>query len=164
MKYLLLLAAALLASSAASATNYSGTWSLDKARSTNLPPYYADKVKSHTLTNKQDEQQLTVDVEIDGGGPAPDKVHFVYNLDGSETMTNTVMRTPAGEQHVPTTMKATVNKAGDVHIDIVRDVKMGEKTFKAASTEDWSLSPDGQTLTVHMVRQNQGSDLVFVKQ
>jgi hypothetical protein len=163
MKHLLFLAAALLASSAAGATDYTGTWSLDKSRSTNLPPFYG-QVKAHTLTNTQTDKQLTVDIRIDGPGPAPQKVAFVYNLDGSPSTAVTEIRTPQGAQQVPTTMTTTVADDGKLHIDIVREVNMGGQTMKGQSSEDWSLSPDGQTLTVHLVRQNQASNLVFAKQ
>jgi hypothetical protein len=163
MKNLLLFASVLLATSTALATDYSGHWSLDKERSSNLPPYYS-QVKSHRLTNSQNEKQLVVAVEIDAQGAEPQKVTFDYNLDGTPSTTTTEVRTPAGIEQVPTTMAAAMAPDGKLNIAIVREVKQGGKTVKGESSEEWSLSPDGQTLTVHLVRQNKASDLVFAKQ
>jgi hypothetical protein len=163
MKHACTFVVAMLASAAAMATGFSGIWLLDQARSANLPPYYSG-VKSHRLTNTQNEKQLVVAVEIEGPGPAPQKVSFLYNLDRTPSTSTTEVRTPAGIQQAPTTMAAAMGPDGQLHIAIAREVKQGERVVKGESAEDWSLSPDGQTLTVHMVRQNQGSDLVFTKQ
>lgn len=163
MRKLLLLAGALVLSAPVLATDYSGTWVLDTARSANLPPFYS-QVKSHKLTNIQDDKQLTVDIEIEPAGRPADRFVFIYNLDGTPTTAQTDVRTPAGVQKVPTTMTARMAGDGKVHIDIVRELGMGDKTVQSTSTEDWSLSPDGRTLTVRMVRQNQASDMVFAKQ
>lgn len=163
MKHALILFAGMLASALACAADFSGHWLLDQSRSANLPPYYQE-VRAHRLTNTQNDQQLLVDVEIEGAGPAPQKVSFLYNLDGTPGMSTTEVRTPMGVQQVPTTMAAAMGPDGRLHIAIAREVKQGERTVKGESTEDWALSPDGQTLTVHLVRQNQASDLVFAKQ
>ena len=59
------LAGALIVSAAS--TNFSGTWVLDKSRSQGLPPQI-ENVESYTMTVTQDEQQLTVETKITGGG------------------------------------------------------------------------------------------------
>lgn len=163
MKNLLLFAGALVLSAPVLATDYSGTWVLDTARSANLPPFYS-QVRSHKLTNIQDGKQLTVDIEIEPAGRPVDRFAFVYKLDGTPTSAQTEVRTQAGVQKVPTTMTAHMDEEGKVHIDIVRLVKMGDEFTHSTSTEDWSLSPDGKTLTVKLVRQNLASNLVFAKQ
>ncbi len=54
----------------AKATDFSGTWTLDKSKTSNLPP----ALESYTLTVAQDAQQLTVETDLQGevgmrGGP-----------------------------------------------------------------------------------------------
>ena len=49
------------------ASNFSGTWVLDKSRSQGLSPQIAN-VESYTMVVTQDEQQLTVDTKVTGGG------------------------------------------------------------------------------------------------
>lgn len=141
----------------AHAADYSGTWSLDKAKSANLPPYYA-QVQSHTLTNTQDTQTLKVAIAIRREGAAPDTVTFDYRLDGTPTQGRAMVRTPNGMQDVPTTMVMRMDAGGQVHIAVTRETPGAPPV---TSTEDWSLSEDGQTLTVHLVRGPQASDLVF---
>jgi hypothetical protein len=51
----------------AATTNFSGTWVLDKAKSQGLPPQI-ENVESYTMTVTQDDQQLTVETKIAGGG------------------------------------------------------------------------------------------------
>ena len=59
------LAGALIVSAAS--TNFSGTWVLDKTRSQGLSPQIAN-VESYTMIVTQDEQQLTVETKVTGGG------------------------------------------------------------------------------------------------
>jgi hypothetical protein len=146
--------------------NYAGSWTLDLAASKGLPPYYAN-VKSHKLAIAQDAAKLDVFVTIDAGRPAPDTVRLVYPLDGSESKTTTAVRTPAGLTKVPTTLKAAAAEDGGVHITIAREITMPDRTIKAITTEDWHLSADGRTLTVHRVddspRGRMEADMVFLK-
>lgn len=168
----LFLAAALAAVSLAfgggakPAANYAGAWTLDKQQSKGLPPYY-DRVKSHRLVVTQDEQHLNVAVEVDTGQPEPDRLNFVYNLDGTETKTETMIRTPEGRVNVPTTLKATVGEAGKIQITITRDLQMPGKVFKGVTVEDWELSADGKTLTIHRAddtpRGKMQADMVFLR-
>jgi len=162
MKRLSLLGAALLACAPALSADFSGNWSLDRSRSSNLPPYYS-QVSSHRLSNAQAGNQLTVDVAIEGARPEPLLNRFVYRLDSMPTTAVTEVRTPEGPQQAPTTMKARMIDGGRLHIDIVREIGLAGGTVHGRSSEDWSLSPDGKTLTVRLVRPNMVSDLVFVK-
>ena len=56
---------------AAAPTNFTGTWSLDKSKSKDLPGMIAENIESYTLTVAQDEKQLTVETKINwkNGGP-----------------------------------------------------------------------------------------------
>jgi hypothetical protein len=162
MKRLSLLGAALLACAPIHAADFSGNWTLDRTRSSNLPPWYS-QASSHRLSNTQADGQLTVDVAIEGAAPEPVSKRFVYRLDGAPTTAITLVRTPEGRQEAPTTMKASMPGAGRLHIDIVREFGLAGGTVRGRSSEDWRLSPDGETLHVRLVRPNMASDLVFVK-
>ena len=162
MKRLSLLGAALLACAPVHAADFSGNWSLDRSRSSNLPPYYS-QVSAHRLSATQDGRQLTVDVAIEGATPELQRDRFVYRLDGTPTSALTLVRTPEGRQEAPTTMKASMDEAGRLHIDIVREFGLAGGTVRGRSSEDWSLSPDGQTLTLRLARPNMVSSLVFAK-
>jgi hypothetical protein len=161
---------ALLASAVAPApaapVNYSGHWTLDAARSRNLPPFYA-RVKSHVLDVTQDAAHLTVAVAIDIGEGEPDRISLPYSLDGQPVRTETLVRTPRGPMSVPTTLLATVDEAGAVHIAITRRVETPDGARELHGSEVWELSPDGRTLTVHrrdeMPQGTIDSDMVFAR-
>lgn len=161
-----LLAAPLLAG--AKPADYTGAWSLDLKQSKNLPPFYSN-VKSHKLLVKQDWGYLSVAVEVDDGGPEPFKTKFGYNLDGTETKTETQMRTPAGTRNVPTTLKAEAVEGGGLHITITRERPARDgTTMRLTSVEDWRLSPDGKTLDIRRSDETprgekMESEMVFVK-
>ncbi|MDB4948365.1 MAG: hypothetical protein JWM27_1014 [Gemmatimonadetes bacterium] len=146
--------------------NYAGNWTLDVAQSKNLPPYYS-RVHSHKLAITQDDQHLNVGVDIDFGQPQPDHLSFVYAFDGIETKTTSSIRTRDGMVSVPTTLKATVADDGGLHITISHEIPMPSGPVTGVTTEDWHLSPDHATLTVHRVddgpRGRMEADMVFVK-
>lgn len=128
--------------------NYSGAWTLDMKQSKNLPKYY-ERIQSHKLNITQDEKRLNVGVEIGREQHEPEKIDLIYNLDGSETKTEMKLRTQDGLVSVPTTLKAVVKDDGKIEITITREVPMPDKTFKGVTVEDWELSADGKTLTIH---------------
>ena len=146
--------------------NYAGTWTLDMKQSKDLPRYY-DRVKSHKLIVTQDEKHLNVAVEVDIGQPEPDKFNFLYNLDGDESKTETMIRTPDGPKAVPTTLQAAVAEDGKLRITIRREIQMPDRTLKGVTTEDWELSADAKTLTIHRTddtpRGKMQSEMIFVK-
>ncbi len=148
------------------AANYSGSWAMDKGRSSGLPPVY-ERVKRHTLVNTQTDTELGVMVEVDIGQPDTDKIGFTYPLDGTLSNTQSKIRTQNGLVDVPTTVQALVRADGTIHIDIVRTIPMGDKTITSRATEDWQLSADGKTLNIHRTddspRGKSQSDMVFVK-
>ena len=146
--------------------DYSGNWRLDPAQSRGLPEYYS-QVKSHTLAVTQDAARLNVAVTIDAGEAEPERFDFSYALDGTPVETETRVRTPQGSMNVPTTLLARVDEAGVVHIAITRRFTTERGPFTGESREDWSLSPDGRTLTVHRAddtrRGRMEADMVFVR-
>src|SRR5919205_905387 len=100
------LAAVLSVTAFAKPANYAGVWMLDLKQSKDLPPFYAN-VQSHKLSIKQDEKTLDVGVDIsEAGREQPLHFDFAYSLDGTETKTETQVRTPGGLRSVPTTLKA----------------------------------------------------------
>jgi hypothetical protein len=167
-KIVLLGFALLLASSpargAAKSVDYSGAWTLDVVRSKNLPPFYGN-VKSHKLRVKQDWGYLIVEVEVDDGGAEPFKTTFGYKLDGTETKTQ--VRTPSGTLDVPTTLRAVPAEGGGLHITITREAVRRDQPFRAVTTEDWRLSPDGKTLDIRRTddapRGRVEYEMVFVR-
>lgn len=146
--------------------NYSGSWTLDKARSKGLPSFY-DRVRSHRLQIAQRGWQLDVDVMVDIGEAAPDTIRFAYTINGAETRTTTAVRGPGGMMQVPTVLRAVASPDRQVHLTIEREIAMGERTVHAVSKEDWQLSADGNTLTVHRAddtpRGTMQSDMVFTR-
>jgi hypothetical protein len=143
---------------------YAGAWTLDRAQSRGLPPYY-ENVRSHRLAITQSDSVLDVFVTVDVGAATPDTIRFRYRLDGRTTQTQTAVRTPGGLQQVPTALVATPTTDGGVHIVITRTVAMGGPPMQAVSTEDWTLGTDQRTLTVHRVdempRGRLEADMVF---
>jgi hypothetical protein len=166
---------------AAAPANFAGTWSLDKSKSKDLPPQWSN-LESVTLTVAQDAQQLTVgsdvkmsqDAPAASGGPGmgggrgrgmgmfPPSV--AYKLDGTET-TSEAMGGRGG-----TSMTKAEWKDGDKTLVLKRVSKFNfnGNDVTATTTEEWTLSADGKTLTVKRTsespRGTQNSTLVFNKQ
>lgn len=148
-------------------SNYAGNWTLDKSQSKNLPKYY-DNISSHKLAITQDEKLLEVAVAITLGENAPDKFDFNYNLDGTETKTQAQIRTPNGLVNVPATLKVIETGNGKLQITIARELNMNGNTLKGVTVENWQLSDDGKTLSIHKIDEMpQGkieSDMIFVRE
>jgi hypothetical protein len=142
----LLLATATLA--APKPADYSGTWVLNRTTSHNLPRMY-EHVSSQKMTTKQTETQLTCALEITRiDGPALQQT-FVFDLGGKATQTETLVRTPNGEQKVPMTLRAEVRPDGALHVIEERSIQTPDGTKTFTTDEVWTLSTDGKTLTVH---------------
>lgn len=161
---LLLLALPMLADKPA---NYAGRWSLDKARSANLPPRY-EQVTSHELTITQNDKELAVTVRITVPDRAPDPMELRYQLDGTPTKTETLIRTPAGPSNVPTVLQAKPAAGGGLVITIERELPSRDgQPFKGTTVETWHLDADGKTLTIdradEMPRGRMESKLVFTR-
>ena len=181
------LLASMLAVSAAAPTNFSGTWVLDKSKSKDLPPQWAN-VESYTLTVTQDDKQLTVQTEIKrgenasggpGGGPGAGggqgggrgrggfgmgPMNATYKLDGTETKAEAT-----GDRPGAATFKAEVKNDGkSLQLTTKRTFNFQGNEVTATTTELWELSADGKVLTIQRTsetpRGTQNSTLVFNKQ
>jgi hypothetical protein len=174
-----LLLSGVLSVSAAAPANFAGTWALDKSKSEGLPPNAA-AVESLTLTVAQDAQQITVDSKTTmgsqpdaaGGGGGQGRGRGMglypqnssYKLDGTETTADN----PGGRGGT-TTFKAEWKDGGKtLELKRVSKFNFQGNDVTATTTEDWSLSADGKTLTIKRTsespRGTQSSTLVFSKQ
>ncbi len=157
-------------------TDFSGTWTLDLAKS---QLGERARVEAMTLTVAQTAKDLTVATETKRPGPPADAAQpatpgrgmgrggfgdgsVVYSLEGKETIVE--IDGPNGK--MPIKYKAAL-EAGKANLSSSRSFTgpMGEIT---STTKDvWSLSPDGKTLTV--VREQSSprgastSTMVFLK-
>lgn len=150
---------------AAGPANYAGNWTLDKAQSKDLPPYY-ENITTHALKITQTDQELVVGVDI--ASDTNDHFDYTYKLDGSTVQSQTKVRTPGGPMEVPTTLKATPAENGDLVIVIERELPSRDGTpFKGTTTETWRLGADGKTLTIERADQmrsrSSNSTLVFTR-
>ena len=173
------LLAGVLSASAAAPANFAGTWALDKAKSEGLPPSAAN-IDSLTLTITQDTQQIEVNVTAESGqgnataasSPSQGRGRGMslfppgatYKLDGTET----TAENPGGRGGT-TTYKAEWKDGGKT-LELKRVLKANFQgnDVTITTTEDWTLSADGKTLTVKRTsespRGTQSSTLVFNKQ
>ena len=159
---LLIAATTLMAKAPAS---YSGAWLLAKSESKNLPRNY-DIVKSARVMVTQDEKTFTINVTIDAEGRPEYKQSFLYPLDGTSRTTESTIRTPNGPLQVPTTLAAQVKDGGVLELTETRIVSFDPSNkVTVTSTELWTLSDEGKTLTIHRKDQRpqglQEYDMVF---
>jgi hypothetical protein len=172
------LLAGVLSASAAAPANFAGTWTLDKAKSEGLPPNAA-AIESLTLTVTQDAQQITSDAKMTmggqadaAGGPGQGRGRGMglfppnasYKLDGTETTADN-----PGGMGGTTTYKAAWKDGGKtLELKRVRKGNFQGNEVTITTTEDWTLSADGKTLTIKRTtespRGTQNSTLVFNKQ
>jgi hypothetical protein len=166
-----------LAAAPAAAANFAGTWALNKSKSADLPPQWSN-LESLTLTVTQDAQQLTVASEMKmaadanagggmGGGRGRGMGGFPpsasYKLDGTETTAEAM-----GGRGGTSTLKAAWKDEGKtLELKRVSKFNFQGTDVTATTTEDWSLSADGKTLTIKRTsespRGTQNSTLVFDK-
>jgi len=166
---------AVVAASAGPAVNFSGTWSLDKAKSQGLDQRMAN-AESVTCVITQDDKSLSIEWKVTGGqppagggpgggggggmgrGPAGPQT---YTLDGKEATAEAMGGT--------NTTKATWSSDGKtLELSSVRAGNFNGNDFKLTSVDKLSLSEDGKTLTITRHRETprgaQDSTLVFNKQ
>ncbi|MBV8855738.1 MAG: hypothetical protein JOZ02_02150 [Acidobacteria bacterium] len=163
----------------AAPANFAGTWALNKSKSADLPPQWSN-LESLTLTITQDAQQLTVASDMKmaqdanagggggmGGGRGRGMGAFPpsasYKLDGTETTVDAT-----GGRGGTSTLKATWNDGGKtLGLKRVSKFNFQGNDVTVTTTEDWSLSADGKTLTIKRTsespRGTQTSTLVFDK-
>src|SRR5882672_2248066 len=76
---------------AAAPANFAGTWTLDKAKTQNLPRQW-EQAESVTLEIKQDAKQITLETKA-AGSQFPSQP-LTYNLDGTESTVEMQGRMP----------------------------------------------------------------------
>src|SRR4051812_3228190 len=76
---------------AAAPANFAGTWSLDKAKTQNLPRQW-EQASSVMLDIKQDAKQITLETKAEGS-QFPSQP-LTYNLDGTESTADMQGRFP----------------------------------------------------------------------
>jgi hypothetical protein len=158
--------------------NFAGTWALNKSKSADLPPQWSN-LESLTLTVTQDAQQIVVasemkmaaDANAGGGGGGMGRGRGMggfppsttYKLDGTETTAEAM-----GGRGGTSTMKAEWKDGGKtLELKRVSKFNFQGSDVTATTTEGWSLSADGKTLTIkrssESPRGSQTSTLVFDK-
>lgn len=148
--------------------NYAGTWTLDTKQRKDLPKHLQD-VDFVKLYITQDNKVLKVVDETKFNGQEASKQTDVYNLDGTESRKPTEWSKAGGTLKIPTTRKVVVADDGKLKLIKARGFQTANGGFIVAQIEDWTLSADGKTLTVHHVDQTDGIkkdeyELVFVKE
>jgi hypothetical protein len=133
-----------LSAMAATKVDFSGTWALDKSRSTGLQPGI-----DQTMTVKQTGDRLDIETKISGDqGDQVVKDHYI--LDGKETeFTPPFMGNAEAPPKGKRTSKWSADGKGfDANEQATIDGPDGAETIKVARR--WQLSDDGKTLTIEM--------------
>jgi len=150
--------------------NYAGTWTLDTKQSKYLPENLPN-VNSVKLYVTQDNKVLkVVDETKFNGQEEVFKQTDVYNLDGTESTKPTEVKKGDGTLKIPATRKLVVAADGKLKLIKARGFQTSNGGgFIITQVEDWTLSADGKTLTVHHTNQMDGAkkeeyEMVFVKE
>ncbi len=144
-----------LCASAMVKADFSGSWSLDKARSSGLPPGMDQTMK---VTQEGDSVKIETVVKSEQGEQA---VPDAYSLDGKEK--ELVRGNAKGKR----TSKWTAEGNGfEVSESLKAETPEGEVEIQ--TTRKWMLSSDGKTLTIEMnLKVPQGEQVskrTFIKQ
>lgn len=145
----------------AAGTDFSGTWSLDKAKSEGLQGQMANVDQTWVVT--QDAKTLNLEIKFSGGAQEMPSQKRTYNLDGSPTEVEMGGRMPG-----KATLTAKWQGDGKIlELSSVRNMNVQGNDVKVTSTDHWELADGGKTLKVHRVsespRGTQDSKLVFAK-
>lgn len=145
----------------AAATDFSGTWMLDKAKSEGLQGRSANLDQTWVVT--QDAKTFNVEATFSGGDQTPPPQKRSYNLDGTETTVDVTGQMPG-----KATMKAKWQGDGKIlELSRVQTGNFQGNDVKITTTEHWELADGGKTLKVHRVsespRGTQDIKYVFTK-
>jgi hypothetical protein len=146
---------------AAAPANFSGTWSLDKAKSEGLQGRMANVDQTWVVT--QDGKTISIDKSFTGGEqPIPSR-KSTFNLDGSETSQEMTGRMPG-----KAALKAKWQGDGKIlELSSVLKANVQGNDVTITTTEHWELHDGGKTLKVHFEQETprgkQESKLTFVK-
>ena len=155
----LAVAAILMLNLSAAAADFSGTWKLDAAKSTGLPPGM-----EQTMTVVQTGDAIKIETVLKGTPQGEQKVPDSYVLDGKEHDFK-----PGNNPNAQGKRTSKPNAAGGFEVVEKAEVETpdGERVTIEA-TRKWTLSADGKTLTIEMkVKTPQGeqqSRRIFVRQ
>ena len=136
----------LVVGSVSAATDFSGTWVLDKAKSEGLQGAMAGV--DQTWVVSQDAKTLTVETQFSGGQQEMPAQKRTYNLDGSETTAEVTGRFPG---------KAALKAKwmGEIlELNSVRNMNIQGNDVTIKSTEHWELADGGKTLKVHRTTES----------
>jgi D-alanyl-D-alanine carboxypeptidase len=139
----------------ADSPDFSGTWKLDTAKSTGLPPEM-----EQTMTVKQTGDLVKIETAVktpNGDMNVPDS----YTINGKETD----FTPPNGKGR--RTSKWTADEKG-FEVSEKADIETANGAVAIEGTRRWSLAADGKTLTIEMnMKTQQGEQQnrrVFIKQ
>jgi hypothetical protein len=134
--------------------NFSGTWTLDTAKSEGLPP----SIKAQTMTITQTEDKINIETTMTtDDGEVSDKA--TYTLDGKDAPYSPKL--PNGLEGKGKRMaKWTADGTGiEVKEEATYDTPQGVITVQV--DRKWSLSVDGKTLTIDMtINSPQGTQAI----
>ena len=150
-----------LSVNAAAPANFSGTWSLDKAKSEGLQGPMASLDQTWVVI--QDAKSFNVEASFSGGDQPRPPQKRSYNLDGSETMQEMTGRMPG-----KAALKAKWQGDGKIlELNSVLKAQVQGNDVTITTTEHWELADGGKTLKVHREQESprgkQETKLTFVK-
>ncbi|MEK6320623.1 MAG: hypothetical protein AABN33_02955 [Acidobacteriota bacterium] len=132
----------------AAPTDFSGTWSLDKAKSEGLQGRMANVDQTWVVT--QDAKTLTVDKSFSGSEQPMPSQKSTYNLDGSETSMEMTGRMPG-----KAALKAKWQGDGKIlELSSVLKTNVQGNDVTITATEHWELADGGKTLKVHREQES----------
>ena len=148
---------------AGAATNFSGTWGMNKSKTEGLPQQMAN-IDSLTWVVTQNDKTITVESKTVAGGQARPSQPLTYNLDGSETTAEL-----GGQMPGKANLKAKWMDDGKIlEISAVEHRSAQGNEFTATRNEHWELAEGGKVLKVHRKSENprgaQETKYVFDKQ
>ena len=157
----LLIALSLVVASAAMKADFSGKWTMDKAKSEGVPPGM-----EQTMTVMQTGDKIDLETKITGGPMGERVVKDSYTADGKETDF-----TPQGPQGPMGKGKRTTKWTADgtgLEVSETATIDGPNGSEEVSATRKWTLAPDSKTLTIELTFRgsevSQQSKRVFVKQ
>jgi hypothetical protein len=158
---IVLVALSLVVASAAMKADFSGKWTMDKAKSEGVPPGM-----EQTMTITQTGDKIDLETKITGGPMGERIVKDSYTADGKETDF-----TPQGPQGAMGKGKRTTKWTADgtgLEVSETATLDGPNGAEEVSATRKWTLAPDGKTLTIELTFRgsevSQQSKRVFVKQ
>lgn len=132
-------------------SNFSGTWTLDKKRSSNLPASFAS-VQSYALEIVQSADSMTAVAHMEGSGQ---KVTFpvaVYRFSGSEVFREDL------ERHIRRWVTSSWQTTGKKLIVNSRvQQQLGPRESRYTQRDVWQML-DARTLQISITQTFEGSD------